>query len=70
MRPFERRQAGIITYFKLAVWDERRFTWKVIEKTYPSEDAARAAAVRPGRYRLCKTSPEGRSESEPFTVAA
>jgi hypothetical protein len=68
MRPFERRAAAAYPYFKLAAWDGRNLVWKAGKKTFPTEGAARAEAVKPGRYRVSRADESGYTEFEPFTV--
>jgi hypothetical protein len=68
VRSFERRAASAYPYFKLSAWDALSFTWKAGKVIYPTEDLARAAAIRPGRYRLSRTDESGRTDSEPFEV--
>jgi hypothetical protein len=69
MKGHERRAAGRPDYFKLAAWDALRHTWADGKKQFDTEAEARAAAVRPGRYRISKvTEGRGRTDLEPFEV--
>ena len=69
MRPHERRQAGAYPYFKLARWDERNACFNDGRTGYETEQAARAAAKVPGKYRVSTVTDSGRKDGEPFEVA-
>lgn len=68
MKPHERRAANA-AYYKLAVWDPRSFTFRDGKVAYAREADARAAARKPGKYRVSVVPPDGRRQDlEPFTV--
>jgi hypothetical protein len=56
-------------YYKLAAWDERLATFRDGKAGYATEAGARAAATKPGRYRVSTVTPAGRTDGEPFEVA-
>ena len=66
MRPFERRAANAYPYFKLAVWDAARFTWRTGKHTFPTEEAARQSAPRGARCRVSRIDEYGATELDPF----
>lgn len=68
MRHYERRLTGAFPYFKLAVYDERNFTFRDRRIAYETEAEARAAASRPGRYRVSRIEERKRLDLEPFSV--
>jgi hypothetical protein len=68
MKPYERRAAGLETYYRLATWNPRSICFYDAPKTYPTEAAARAAARAPGRYRVSEITPAGVTAGAPFEV--
>ena len=56
------------TYFKLAVWDAKSFTFRDGKRGFDTEADARAAANKPGQYRISTISQSGRSDGLPFSV--
>lgn len=69
MKGYERRAAGKPDYYKLAAWDAALVLWRDGKKQFDTEAEARAAAVKPGRYRVSKvTDGRGREDMEPFEV--
>jgi hypothetical protein len=68
MKPYQLRQAGIREYFKLAIWDARSFTFRDGKVAFATEQEARDAACKPGKYRISVVSADGRRDLEPFTV--
>jgi hypothetical protein len=68
LRPFERRAAAAYPYFKLAAWDARSFTWRAGRHAHATEEAARAEARSPGRYRVSRFTEAGAEELTPFEV--
>lgn len=59
MKAFERREAGIVASYKLAVWDDRCYTFREVKGTYQTTEAAKKGASKPGRYRISRVE-EGR----------
>lgn len=57
------------TYYKLAIFDERTFCWKDGKRGYDTEEAAKADATKPGKYRLSMVVDGHRADLEPFEVA-
>ncbi len=68
MRPFERRAANAFPYYKLAFWDAIRFAWNDDSLAHPTEQIARAAAKKPGKYRISEVTDSGRRDLEPFEI--
>lgn len=73
MKDYERRATGNTVYYKVAVWNARSFCFqdatKAFKGTYSTEDKARAACVKPGRYRISRRDVNGgRTDGEPFEV--
>lgn len=68
MKAYERREVNAYPYFKLATWDTRSFTWKAGKATAKTEDAARAMAGNPGRYRVERFEESASCGLEPFEV--
>lgn len=68
MKPHERRKHGKYPYFKLARWSARNHAFDDGRRAYETEAAARAAATRPGRYRISTIAESGRRDGEPFDV--
>ena len=68
MKAYERRAIGQDGYCNLDVWDARIGCWSKTKHQYDSEQAARKAAKKPGRYRVSKTANGMRTELEPFTI--
>ncbi len=66
MKQHERRQANAYPYFKLAIFDERSFTFRDGKVAYPTERDAIQAAKNPGKYRLSIVFETGRKDLEPF----
>lgn len=59
------------TYYKLAKYETRSFTFKDGKTAYPTDWAASKAAVAmgPGRYRISEVAPNGtRTDQAPFDV--
>lgn len=67
-RGFERRAAGTATYYKLATWDARSFTFKDGKVAFETRAEAGWAATKPGRYRISEVSDSGRTDFEPFDI--
>jgi hypothetical protein len=70
MKPHERRQAQAYPYYKLATFDTRSVTFRDGKQAHASEAAAKAAATKPGRYRISEITDNGRRDLEPFEVTA
>lgn len=68
LRPHERRATGATTYYRLATWQPRSFTFRDNAHPYETPEAARAAARKPGRYLISEVSPEGVEVYEDFEV--
>lgn len=68
MKAYQRREAGIEAVFNLDAWNPRIGCWTKTRRQYASEEAARAAARKPGRYRVSRNDDAGRVELEPFSV--
>jgi hypothetical protein len=56
------------TYYKLAEWDERSMVFRDGKRGFDTEAAARAAAKKPGRYRVSTVTAAGRADGVPFDV--
>ena len=69
MKNYERRASGNTVWFKLATWEDRSYTWKDGRIAFGSEAEARAAARKPGKYRVSRVVDGARTDLEPFTVA-
>ncbi len=72
MRSFERRAIGAYPFFRLDEWDNRIGAYRPRpgRKEYGTEDEAkRAVASRPGRYRIVRIDDGGLSILDPFDVA-
>lgn len=67
MKQYKRRELGKPVYFKLATWDARQMCWNDGKRQFDSEAEARAAATKPGKYRISRVE-ETRSDLEPFEV--
>jgi hypothetical protein len=70
MKPFERRQAGKETYYKLATWNARNLCWADGKVAFDCPEWAFKAANKPGRYRISKVYPAGREDGAPFEVGS
>lgn len=68
MKAYERRELGAYPYYKLSTWDARSFAWRAAKVTQPTEAEARAAARKPGRYRIEKFEESTSYVLEPFEV--
>lgn len=66
MKPYERRAADAYPYYKLAVWNERAFTWHDGKKAFPTEEEARRAAPKGAKCRVSRITEAGREDLEPF----
>ena len=66
MRPFERRSGRAYPYFKLAVWDERAFTWRDGKRAFASEAEANRQAPKGAKCRISRVDEAGRTDLEPF----
>ncbi len=66
MKAYQRRELGIETVFNLNAWDNRLGCWTKIGHQFATEQAARNAAVKPGRYRISESRNGERIEHEPF----
>lgn len=67
MKAYERRRLGKEAFFKLQRWDATRSCWVPFNRQFESEPEARAAAKKPGRYRISRVE-ETRTDLEPFEV--
>jgi hypothetical protein len=70
VRAYERREQNAYPFFTLAAWDERNCAWKAGKTAYEDEAAARAAARKPGRYRITRFDGRSNAALEPFAVPA
>lgn len=70
MKHHERRTLGngTFTYYKLATWDARSFTYRDGKVAYDTLQDATNAARKPGTYRVSVVTPDGRTDMQPFTV--
>jgi hypothetical protein len=66
VKPHERRQAKAYPYYKLATWNARNQCWNDGKAAYPTDAEARAAAVKPGRYRVSEVTEHGRRDLPEF----
>ena len=55
-------------YFKLAVWDGISMTFRDGKLAFPTQERAKMAALKPGKYRLSEVSEAGRRDFEAFEV--
>lgn len=53
-RPHERRATGATVYYRLATWQPRSFTYRDNPHPYDTPEAARAAATKPGQYKVSR----------------
>lgn len=69
MKMHERRANESFPYFKLATWNTVSFTFRDGRVAYGSEQEARSAARKPGRYRISQVNEDGsRRDGEQFDV--
>ena len=66
MKGYERRAAGKERYCNLDIWDASIGCWTKSKRQYDSEQDARNAATKGGRYRISVTENGQRTEGEPF----
>jgi hypothetical protein len=69
MKHHKRRETGSFPYYKLATFDQISFCFRDGKVAYPDEQAAKAAAKTPGRYRLSIVTESGRRDLDTFDVA-
>lgn len=68
MKPYQRRQAGTSTYYKLATWDARSFTYRDGKVAFTTEAEAIQSVTGPGKYRVSVVTSDGRKDLTPFEV--
>jgi hypothetical protein len=59
-RPRQRGSVRFAPYYKVQWFDEVSLTWRDIQESYPTAEAARNAYVDGRRCRVMVISPEGR----------
>jgi hypothetical protein len=68
MKQNKRRSEGSFPYYKLATFDAISFCFRDGKVAYATEAEAKAAAKKPGSYRVSVVHENGRSDMHAFDV--
>lgn len=69
MKQHQRRSEGTFPYYKLATFDAISFCFRDGKVAYATEAEAKAAAKKPGKYRVSVVHENGRCDMPAFEVA-